>query len=194
MATSEHTPMNPMPGVSTTKFAMWLFLASEVLFFAALISAYVLLRITSPSWPDVSELLNVPLVAVNTSILLISSVTMVYAFAAIEDGNQSRQRLFLIATAVLGTIFVSVQALEWSELIAHGETATSSAFGSTFYVLTGFHGLHVVIGILFLVLTIYRASRGRYSQAEHDGVELMGLYWHFVDIVWIFLFTIIYLI
>jgi heme/copper-type cytochrome/quinol oxidase subunit 3 len=194
MATTEHTPMNPMPGVSTMKFAMWLFLASEALFFAGLISAYVLLRITSPSWPDVSELLNVPLVAVNTSLLLISSVTMVYGFASIEDGNQSRLRLFLIATAGLGTIFVGIQAVEWAQLIGEGVSASNSVFGSTFYVLTGFHGLHVVIGILFLVLTIYRASRGRYSQAEHDGVELMGLYWHFVDIVWIFLFTVIYLI
>ena len=194
MATTEHTPMNPMPGVNTKKFAMWLFLASEALFFAALISAYVLLRLTSPSWPNLSELLNVPLVAVNTSILLISSVTMVYAFAAIEDANQSRLRLFLIATAVLGTIFVSIQAFEWFELIAHGETITSGVFGSTFYVLTGFHGLHVIIGILFLLLTIYRAYRGNYSQEKHGGVELMGLYWHFVDIVWIFLFTIIYLI
>lgn len=194
MATSEHASSNPLPGVSTTKFVMWLFLASEVLFFAGLISTYVLLRIVSPAWPDVSELLNVPLVAVNTSLLLISSLTMVYAFAAIEDGNQSRLRIFLIATAVLGTIFVSIQAVEWAQLIGEGVSVSNSVFGSTFYVLTGFHGLHVVIGILFLVLTIYRASRGRYSQAEHDGVELMGLYWHFVDIVWIFLFTIIYLI
>ena len=194
MATAEQTSSNPLPGVSITKFAMWLFLASEVMFFSGLISAYVLLRITSPSWPDVSELLNVPLVAANTSILLISSVTMVYGFASIEDGNQSRFRLFLIATAVLGTIFVSIQAVEWAQLIGEGVSVSNSVFGSTFYVLTGFHGLHVLIGILFLVLTIYRAYRGRYSQAEHDGVELMGLYWHFVDIVWIFLFTVIYLI
>ena len=194
MATAEQTSSNPLPGVSITKFAMWLFLASEVMFFAGLISAYVLLRITSPAWPDVSELINVPLVAANTSLLLISSVTMVYAFASIEDGNQSRLRLFLIATAALGAIFVSVQAIEWAQLIGEGVSLSNSVFGSTFYVLTGFHGLHVLIGILFLVLTIYRASRGRYSQAEHDGVELMGLYWHFVDIVWIFLFTVIYLI
>ena len=194
MATSERTSTNPLPGVSTTKFVLWLFLASEVLFFAGIISAYVLLRIVSPAWPDVSELLNVPLVAVNTSLLLVSSLTMVYAFASIEDGNQSRLRLFLIATAVLGTIFVSIQAVEWAQLIGEGVTVSNSVFGSTFYVLTGFHGLHVIIGILFLVLTIFRAFRGRYSQAEHDGVELMGLYWHFVDIVWIFLFTIIYLI
>jgi len=186
--------MNPMPGVGTMKFAMWLFLASEALFFAALISAYVLLRLTSPSWPDVSELLNVPLVALNTSLLLISSVTMVYGFASIEDGKQSRLRLYLIATAVIGTVFVSIQAVEWAQLIGEGVTASNSVFGSTFYVLTGFHGLHVLIGILFLVLTIFRSYRGRYSQAEHGGVELMGLYWHFVDIVWIFLFTIIYLI
>lgn len=194
MTTAEHASSNPLPEVSTSKFAMWLFLASEALFFAALISAYVLLRLVSPAWPNVSELLNVPLVAVNTAILITSSVTMVYAFDAIEKGNQYRLQLFLIATAVLGAIFVSIQAFEWSELISHGATATNSVFGSTFYVLTGFHGLHVLVGILFLILTAYRTFRGRYTQAQHDGVELMGLYWHFVDIVWIFLFTIIYLI
>lgn len=103
MTTAEHASSNPLPGVSTTKFAFWLFLASEVLFFAGLISAYVLMRIVSPSWPDVSELLNIPLVAANTSILLVSSVTMVYALASIEAGDQSKLRRFLIVTAVLGT-------------------------------------------------------------------------------------------
>ena len=194
MTTADHASSNPLPGVSTTKFAFWLFLASEVLFFAGLISAYVLLRIVSPSWPDVSELLNVPLVAANTSILLVSSVTMVYALASIEAGDQPKLRRYLIATAVLGTIFVSVQAVEWVQLIGEGVSVSNNVFGSTFYVLTGFHGLHVLIGILFLFRTVYRAFRGRYTRTEHGGVELMGLYWHCVDIVWIFLFTIIYLI
>ena len=95
---------------------------------------------------------------------------------------------------MLGTIFVSIQAVEWVQLIGEGVSVSNNVFGSTFYVLTGFHGLHVLIGILFMFLTVYRAFRGRYTRTEHGGVELMGLYWHFVDIVWIFLFTIIYLV
>ena len=189
----EHPP-SPFPGVSTTKFAMWLFLASEVMFFAGLIAAYIVLRGGAPEWPVVSRVLNVPLVAANTFILIVSSVTMVRAFAAIEAGDRAGMRNMLIATAVLGVIFVSVQAVEWAALIGEGTTASTDLFGSTFYTLTGFHGLHVTGGVVALFYVIARASRGDYTQAEHGGVELMGLYWHFVDIVWIFLFTIVYLI
>ncbi len=191
--TLEHPP-SPFPGVSTTKFAMWLFLASEVMFFAGLIGAYIVLRGGAPQWPVVSHVLNVPLVAGNTFILIVSSVTMVRAFAAIEAGDQQGMRNMLMATAVLGVIFLSIQGLEWSALIREGTTASTNVFGSTFFTLTGFHGLHVTGGVVALVYVIARAFRGDYTQAEHGGVELMGLYWHFVDIVWIFLFTIVYLI
>lgn len=184
----------PLPGVSTTKFAMWLFLASEAMFFAGLIAAYVVVRAASPSWPNVADILNVPLVAANTFILIVSSVTMVIAFSAIERGDQARMRRFLIATALLGAIFLSIQAVEWQELLAHGTTASTDIFGSSFYTLTGFHGLHVLGGVLFLLYVIVRSLQGRYTQSDHGGVELMGLYWHFVDVVWIFLFTIVYLI
>lgn len=185
---------NPLPGVSTTKFAMWLFLASEAMFFAGLIAAYVVVRAASSSWPEVSEILNVPLVAANTFILIVSSVTMVMAYAAIQEGNQAGLRRYLVATALLGSIFVAVQAIEWGELLSHGITASTNIFGSAFYTLTGFHGLHVLGGVLFMLYVTSRAFQGRYTQSEHGGVELMGLYWHFVDVVWIFLFTIVYLI
>lgn len=191
--TMEHSS-NPLPGVSTSKFAMWLFLASETMFFAGLIAAYVVVRAASPAWPEVSDILNVPLVAGNTFILIASSVTMVMAYSAIEEGNQRRMQRFLIATAVLGAIFLTVQVVEWRELLIHGTTASTDIFGSTFYTLTGFHGLHVLGGVLFILYVILRGYQGRYTQAEHGGVELMGLYWHFVDVVWIFLFTIVYLI
>lgn len=185
---------NPLPGVSTSKFAMWLFLASEAMFFAGLIAAYVVVRAASPSWPDVAAVLNVPLVAANTFILIVSSVTMVTAYSAIEAGNRGRMRQYLIATAVLGAIFLSIQVIEWGELMSHGIRADSNIFGSSFYTLTGFHGLHVLGGVLFMLYVILRAYQGRYTQGEHGGVELMGLYWHFVDVVWIFLFTIVYLV
>ena len=187
-------PPSPFPGVSTTKFAIWLFLASEVMFFAGLIGAYIVLRTSAPAWPKVSGLLNVPLVAGNTFILIISSVTMVRAFAAIEAGDQKGLRTMLVATAALGTLFLSIQAIEWTALIREGTTASSEIFGSTFFTLTGFHGLHVLGGVIWLLFVIAKAFRGGFNQAEHGGVELMGLYWHFVDVVWIFLFTIVYLI
>lgn len=184
----------PLAGVSTTKFAMWLFLASEVMFFSGLIAAYLVLRLAGSEWPVVSEVLNVPLVAGNTFILIVSSVTMVLAFSAIESGDQRRLRQYLIATALLGSIFLSIQAVEWRALLAEGTTASTSLFGSTFFTLTGFHGLHVLGGVLFMLYVIARAFQGRYTREEHGGVELMGLYWHFVDVVWIFLFTIVYLV
>jgi len=136
----------PLAGVSTTKFAMWLFLASEAMFFAGLIAAYLVLRLAGSQWPVVADVLNVPLVAGNTFILIVSSVTMVLAFASIESGDQRRLRQYLIATAVLGSVFLSIQAVEWRELLAEGTTVSTSLFGSTFFTLTGFHGLHVLVG------------------------------------------------
>jgi len=184
----------PLAGVSTTKFAMWLFLASEAMFFAGLIAAYLVLRLAGSQWPVVADVLNVPLVAGNTFILIVSSVTMVLAFASIESGDQRRLRQYLIATAVLGSVFLSIQAVEWRELLAEGTTVSTGLFGSTFFTLTGFHGLHVLGGVLFMLYVVARAYQGRYTKEEHGGVELMGLYWHFVDVVWIFLFTIVYLV
>jgi len=194
-ATISHPHATPTwQGITTLKFAWWLFLASEVMFFAGLIAAYIVLRAGSPVWPIVSEVLNVPLVAGNTFILIVSSVTMVQAYAGIQAGNQSQLRNMLLATTALGIIFLGIQAFEWSALLREGETAQSSLFGATFYTLTGFHGLHVTGGVVGLIFVTLKAFRTGYTQAEHGGIELMGLYWHFVDVVWIILFTIVYLI
>jgi heme/copper-type cytochrome/quinol oxidase subunit 3 len=182
----------PFPGLSTEKFAVWLFLASEVMFFAGLIVAYLTIRYSSPSWPVVSEVLNVPLVAANTFILIVSSVTMVLAFDRAERG-EARFRYFLLATAVLGTIFVTIQAVEWAELMGEGIHISTNLFGATFYTLTGFHGAHVSGGVIWVLIVTIKAFRGRYAK-NPLGVELVGLYWHFVDVVWIILFTILYLI
>jgi heme/copper-type cytochrome/quinol oxidase subunit 3 len=193
-AIAERHPTPTWQGISTVKFAFWLFLASEVMFFAGLIAAYIVLRAGSPEWPIVSEVLNVPLVAVNTFILIVSSVTMVQAYAAIQAGNQNLMRRMLLATIGLGLLFVAVQAYEWSALLAEGVTAQISLFGGSFFTLTGFHGAHVSGGVIALIFVYLKAMRGAYTQASHEGVELMGLYWHFVDVVWIILFTIVYLI
>jgi len=191
-----HIEENPstIPGLSTRKFTMWLFLASEVMFFTGLIATYIAIRFGGADWPIVSQKLNVPLVALNTFILIVSSVTMVMAFAAIENGDQKGLTKYLIATAALGALFVSIQGFEWSSLLAEGTSANTSLFGATFFTLTGFHGAHVSGGVLALLLVVFRSMRGRYTLADHQGIELMGLYWHYVDVVWIILFTILYLI
>lgn len=181
-------------GINVQKLGMWLFLASEVMFFTGLIGSYIVLRFGSPTWPAPGQILNVPLTAFNTFVLICSSVTMVKAFAAIEDGNQGGLKKWLFATVCLGLLFLSIQGYEYQKLLHHGLTITGSLYGSCFYTLTGFHGAHVSIGVLCMMFTTLKAFLGRYSQEYHYGVEIMGLYWHFVDLVWIILFTIVYLI
>jgi heme/copper-type cytochrome/quinol oxidase subunit 3 len=195
----------PMPGmgVSNLKLGMWVFLLSEIMFFTGLIGAYIILRFATPeAWTEPGVVLNVPLTAFNTFVLICSSVTMVKAFAAVERGDQPGLRLWLLATVFLGAFFLSIQAIEYYLLAQEGfvpavaEYAAEGGplYGMTFYTLTGFHGAHVTVGVLALIFTSWRAFRGAYSPARLGGVEIMGLYWHFVDLVWIILFTIVYLI
>jgi len=199
------TSARPMEGmrVYNLKLGMWVFLLSEVMFFSSLIGAYIILRFAHPEqWTEPNEVLNVPLTGFNTFMLICSSVTMVKAFAAIEHGDQAGLRKWLIATIVLGAAFVGIQVFEYIKLAGHGfvpVAATYAAeggplYGSTFYTMTGFHGAHVTIGVLALIFTTVKAFRGKYSATDYGGVEIMGLYWHFVDLVWIILFTIVYLI
>ena len=204
-ATAAVDNTRPMPGmgVYNLKLGMWVFLLSEVMFFTGLIGAYIILRFATPeAFTEPGQVLNVPLTAFNTFVLICSSVTMVKAFAAIERGDQRELRLWLLGTTFLGAFFLSVQAIEYGKLVEHGfvpQVATYAAEGApldgmTFYTLTGFHGAHVTIGVLALIFTVVRAFRGSFTVASHGGVEIMGLYWHFVDLVWIILFTIVYLI
>jgi heme/copper-type cytochrome/quinol oxidase subunit 3 len=189
---SEHHGTPTWEGIKTVKFAVWLFLASEVMFFAGLIVAYISIRYSDPNWPVTADLLNVPLVAVNTFILIVSSMTMVTAYDRVERGDQ-RYPYFLLATAVLGIVFLSVQGFEWGELMNESIQPSTDLFGATFYTLTGFHGAHVTVGVIWVLWATIKAFRGGYAE-DHLGVELVGLYWHFVDLVWIILFTILYLI
>ena len=196
--------MHDAPRLPSRKLAVWLFLGSEIVFFSALIFAYIVLRITSPDWPthpEIAEVLNIGLTAINTFILIVSSVSVVLALEAITRGNQRGLRLWLGVTFVLGVIFLSIQAYEYVHLIADGLTITKSPipdtdtmFATTFFTMTGFHGMHVLGGVLTLAIVLVKAMRGLYTREHHEGVELFGLYWHFVDVVWIILFTIAYLI
>jgi heme/copper-type cytochrome/quinol oxidase subunit 3 len=195
----------PMEGmkVYNQKLGMWVFLLSEVMFFSSLIGAYIILRFANPQqWAEPGEVLAVPLTAFNTFMLICSSVTMVKAFAAIEHGDQAGLKKWLLATILLGAAFVGIQVYEYIQLAGHGFVPMRDSYaaeggplyGATFYTMTGFHGAHVSIGVLCLSFTAVQAFRGRYSEMNYGGVEIMGLYWHFVDLVWIILFTIVYLI
>ena len=206
----------PMPGmmVYNMKLGMWVFLLSEVMFFTSLIGSYVILRYAHPEhWTDPGVILNVNLTAGNTFLLICSSVTMVKAFAAIQQGDQKGLQRWLLFTILIGATFVGVQVYEYIALSAEGfvpmldsyhavgrgnphegPSLGGPLYGATFYAMTGFHGAHVSIGVLCLIFVYVRARRGAYTAEHLEGVEVIGLYWHFVDLVWILLFTIVYLI
>jgi heme/copper-type cytochrome/quinol oxidase subunit 3 len=179
-------------GVSNEKLAMWSFLGSECLLFGALISTYFLYRGRSVSGPGPKQIYDIPYTSVSSFVLLMSSLTMVLALAAIQRGDHRRLRLWLTATALLGTVFVGGQVYEFTEFIHEGLTVRTNLFGSSFFVLTGFHGVHVTIGIMMLLSLVIMSSKGRLPQSKAQVVEIIGLYWHFVDVVWIVVFSIVY--
>jgi heme/copper-type cytochrome/quinol oxidase subunit 3 len=181
-------------GIHSDKMGMWVFLCSEVMFFTGLIGSYIVLRFGSASWPHPGDTLNIWLTAFNTFVLICSSVTMVKALEAIRNGNARKMKLFLSLTLLFGAFFLSVQIYEYRALLHHGFTPSVSLFGSVFYTCTGFHGFHVFCGVVCMAFVTGKAFLGKYTQASHQGIETIGLYWHFVDLVWIILFTIVYLI
>lgn len=181
------------PPVHRGKFAIWLFLATEVMFFTGLIGTYIVLRMGTAEWPDPYERLAVDLTALNTFILIVSSFLMVRSLQAIQQGDQRGLLRWLGGTILVGSLFLSVQVYEYAIQFAAGKVPNADIFWSTFYAMTGFHGLHVLVGIIWLGCIWIAAARGRYSAKSHMPVELAGLYWHFVDLVWVVLFTIVYL-
>src|ERR1700732_1042800 len=181
-------------GVSNEKLAMWAFLGSECLLFGALISTYFLYRGRSVSGPTPKQIYDIPFTSISSFVLLMSSLTMVLALAAIQRGDHHRLRLWLLATAFLGTVFIGGQVYEFTSFIHEGLTLRTNLFGSSFFVLTGFHGVHVTVGIIMLLSLVMMSARGRLPQSKAEVVEIAGLYWHFVDIVWIVIFTVVYLI
>jgi heme/copper-type cytochrome/quinol oxidase subunit 3 len=174
---------------------MWAVLGSECLLFGALISTYLLFRGRStPGTIKPSDVYDIPYTSVSSFVLLMSSLTMVLALAAIQRGDHRRTRVWLLTTALLGATFVGGQAYEFTVFVREGLTLKSSLFGSSFFVLTGFHGAHVTIGVLMLLSLFGLSLKGRLPTERAEAVELVGLYWHFVDIVWIVIFTLVYLI
>ena len=182
-------------GLPNTKLAMWLFLASECLLFGALISTYLLYRGSSTVGPYPSDVFDIAYTSISAFVLLASSLTMVLALAAKQSGDEAQARLWLLTTALLGMVFVGGQIYEFTAFAHEGLTLSKNLFGSTFFVLTGFHGVHVSVGILMLLSLVGMSYAGKLPGERGEiAVEMVGLYWHFVDIVWIVIFTVVYLI
>ena len=190
-----HIEHDTNTGISNTKLAMWLFLGSECLLFGALLTTFLLYKHPVPGQgPGPEELFDIPFTSASSFVLLMSSLTMVLAVASIERGDHRRLRVWLSATAVLGGLFIAGQVYEFTTFYAEGLGYTTSRFSSAFYTLTGFHGVHVTVGIIMLVSLLLWSLRGNLPEHRSETVEIVGLYWHFVDVVWIVLFAVVYLI
>ena len=194
MAAHETQVPHTATGLDNRKLGMWAFLGSECLFFGALISTYLLYRGRSLQGPFPEDVYDIPYTSVSSFVLLMSSLTMVLALHAIQRGDHRKLRAWLLATALLGITFVGGQVFEFTVFVREGVTLSRNLFGSSFFVLTGFHGAHVTVGILMLLSLYGMSLAGRLPQERALRVELIGLYWHFVDIVWIVIFTVVYLI
>jgi heme/copper-type cytochrome/quinol oxidase subunit 3 len=183
-------------GVDNRKLGIWVFLGSEALFFAALISTYLVIMPKSVRGPFPKDVLSIPLVSVNTFVLIASSLAMVTALSHAQEGRTRRAVTWLIATAVLGLAFLGGQAYEFYHLYTDGLSLNRNLFGAGFFTLTGTHGLHVLSGIIWIILVIIQLlqHRDKTDEAAAFKIELVGLYWHFVDLIWIIIFTVVYLI
>jgi len=181
-------------GLNHRKMLMWVFLGSDCLFFGALIATYMVYRNQSINGPYPNDIISVPITTISTFVLLLSSFAMVQALAATNRDDQKGIQLWLLATAALGATFIGFQIYEFNAFKNEGLTLGSNLFGATFFTLTGFHGAHVTLGIIWLLSMFFVARKGRVGPQTSLDVEILGLYWHFVDIVWIVIFTLVYLI
>jgi heme/copper-type cytochrome/quinol oxidase subunit 3 len=183
------------PAISNARLAMAIFLAFEAMFFAALIGAYLVFRLRSAVWPP-GDLPSLPIGVTwaNTAVLALSAVTMARAQRALHHGSRRNLERALVATAVLGTLFLAVQGSEWVRLVRHGLTIATGTYGATFYTLIGCHGLHVLVAVAWLLIVMARAQRNRFGGAIRVPLELCGMYWFFVVALWGALFPLVYLL
>jgi heme/copper-type cytochrome/quinol oxidase subunit 3 len=203
MTTAALAPHLDQEEYDRTKFGMWLFLASEIMFFTGFFGAYIVLRMSDPLgvfdghqlW-DLGEVkyAGLALALLNTVVLIVSSLTMALAVDASRQGNQARLSKFLGFTIGLACVFLVVKSIEYGAKFAHEHYPSTNNFFGTYFLLTGFHGLHVIGGIIALSILWLNSKRGRYTSTHFAPIEIAGLYWHFVDIVWIFLFPTLYLL
>ena len=184
-------------GMDHRKLLMWLFLASDCMFFGALIATYMIYRGRSEelgTGPFPHELVDIPFTSVSAFVLLMSSLTMVLALGSLQQDNIRGSRIWLLATSVLGAIFLGGQYFEFTEFYHEGLSLQTNLYGASFFTLTGFHGTHVAIGVIWLISLLFVSLRGGLKAKDSMTLEVAGLYWHFVDIVWIVIFTLVYLI
>ncbi len=182
--------------MSWSKFMMWWFIVGDALLFAGFLASYGFSRLGSPDWPDPDVIFGKLLIATMTFVLISSSATMAAAVEAARVKDQPKLQKYLLLTLVGGVIFLGMQAYEWSQMISQGGLTSSNPwgdklFGAYFFLITGFHGTHVLIGAVILLIAWLRAKKGH---CNANGVEVAGLYWHFVDLVWVFIFGFFYLI
>jgi cytochrome c oxidase subunit III len=187
---------HPVTGVTNSKLGMWAFLASEVMLFGGLFSAYILLRSGDPAWPHGRDLLNIPLATVNTMVLIVSSVTMVMAWASLMLQSLKKFRFYMLATILLSCVFLVIKGFEYYAKFEHHHYPSTNNFWGIYFTLTGLHGLHIIGGV-FVNLYLLLVSGKMWQKAPKmftGRIEAAGLYWHFVDLVWIFLFPALYLL
>ncbi len=206
--TTEHSPVAGLAhdargGISNVVLGMLLFITSEVMFFAGLFAAYFNVRAGAPLWPPINpesvppepfHLAILPLVGPATVLLVLSSFTCQFAVWAIRRGDRTAFVRNIGVTFTIGIVFLVMQAIDYVELGREGLTLSSGTFGTTYFTLTGFHGAHVFAGVIMLGVVLYRGMAGQFSARHHDAVEAASLYWHFVDVVWILLFSLLYLL
>ena len=203
---SEHNPLASMPhdshgGISNPVLGMLLFITSEVMFFGGLFAAYFSLRANAPQWPPINpengepfHLAILPFVGPATILLILSSVTCQLAVWGIRRDDRTAFIRAMTVTVILGIVFLVMQLIDYSLLGSEGLTLSSGQYGTTYYTLTGFHGAHVFGGVIMLSVVLYRGMAGQFSGKHYDAVEAASLYWHFVDVVWILLFSLLYLL
>ena len=180
-------------GIDTRKLAIWTFIGSECLFFASLISTYLVYKGKSLVGPFPKDIFEIPLVTFGTALLLFSSLFVVLALNAAEQGNRKKTILWLALTIICGLFFIGMQVYEFSHFVHKGLTMQGNLFGASFYTLTGFHGTHVTIGVVWLLTVFIELLRGKLPPAKALNLEIAALYWHFVDVVWIVIFPVVYL-
>lgn len=193
-AEAHDTTYNTSTGLSNRKLLMWAFLASDVMFFGTFIATYLVYRNRSLVGPYPADVLDIPLTTISTFILLMSSLAMVLALHYVRENSKTAGRFWIFITVFLGLIFLGFQVVEFYTFVNEGLTPRTNLFGTTFFILTGFHGAHVAIGVAWLMFLLFGHFKGTLRSDNALDLEVAGLYWHFVDIVWIVIFTVVYLV